>query len=313
MLHGPPRVGPAADPTAATPRLNDQGRWPAPRSPRRTPRSARTTTGSWLAGHSVWLPAHSARVAGMQRVLFALAAVGFLAGSLSWLGGARRAYQRALAVERRGLQAAQWRSLAAKDGLAGALLLSLVPVMVAEAVQGRTLAADWFLLLPPAAGACRRLGAGQRPPVGRSLGGGAGHGVCGPLRPGGAALRQRRPPARPPGQPRHRAAAGADRSATWPVRAPRDQGAAGGVATRLPSGGVHRGLVEAYGRLGGLDEEGVVELVRQGEFACCTSGSTRAGPSPFVTISPRSSSAHPPRGNLSPPGGQLESMGKLLG
>jgi serine phosphatase RsbU (regulator of sigma subunit) len=27
------------------------------------------------------------------------------------------------------------------------------------------------------------------------------------------------------------------------------------------------GLVEAYGRLGGLDEEGVVELVRQGEFA----------------------------------------------
>jgi Stage II sporulation protein E (SpoIIE) len=83
----------------------------------------------------------------MQRVLFALAAVGFLAGSLSWLLGARRAYHRALAVEHRGLQAAQWRSLAAKDGLAGALLLSPVPVMVAEAVQGRTLAADWFLLL----------------------------------------------------------------------------------------------------------------------------------------------------------------------
>jgi serine phosphatase RsbU (regulator of sigma subunit) len=50
-------------------------------------------------------------------------------------------------VKHRGLQAAQWRSLAAKDGLAGALLFSLVPVMVAEAVQGHTLAADWFLLL----------------------------------------------------------------------------------------------------------------------------------------------------------------------
>lgn len=83
----------------------------------------------------------------MQRVLFVLAAVGFLVGSLSWLAGARRAYHRALAAEHRGLQAAQWRSLAAKDGLAGALLLSLVPVMVAEAVQGRALVADWVLLL----------------------------------------------------------------------------------------------------------------------------------------------------------------------
>jgi hypothetical protein len=68
----------------------------------------------------------------MHRVLFVLAAAGFLAGSLSWLAGARRAYRRAVAVEHRGLQAAQWRSLAAKDGLAGALLLSLVPVLVAE-------------------------------------------------------------------------------------------------------------------------------------------------------------------------------------
>jgi hypothetical protein len=83
----------------------------------------------------------------MHRVLFLLAAAGFLAGSLSWLAGARRAYRRAVAVEHRGLQAAQWRSLAAKDGLAGALLLSLVPVLVAEALQDRTLPADWFLLL----------------------------------------------------------------------------------------------------------------------------------------------------------------------
>jgi hypothetical protein len=80
-------------------------------------------------------------------MIFLLVAVGFLVGSLSWVAGARRAYRRAVAVEHRGLEAAQWRSLAAKDGLAGALLLSLVPVMVAEAVQGRTVAADWFLLL----------------------------------------------------------------------------------------------------------------------------------------------------------------------
>jgi hypothetical protein len=83
----------------------------------------------------------------MHRVLFLLAAAGFLAGSLSWVAGARRAYHRALAVEHRGLRAAQWRSLAAKDGLAGALLLSLVPVLVANAVQGRTSVADWFLLV----------------------------------------------------------------------------------------------------------------------------------------------------------------------
>jgi Stage II sporulation protein E (SpoIIE) len=83
----------------------------------------------------------------MHRMLFVLAAVGFLVGSLSWLAGARRAYRRAVAVEHRGLQAAQWRSLAAKDGLAGALLLSLVPVLLAEAVQGATVAADWLLLL----------------------------------------------------------------------------------------------------------------------------------------------------------------------
>jgi hypothetical protein len=80
-------------------------------------------------------------------VLFLLAAVEFLAGSLSWVAGARRAYHRALVVEHGGLQAAQWRSLAAKDALAGALLLSLVPVLVATAVQGRTSAADWFLLV----------------------------------------------------------------------------------------------------------------------------------------------------------------------
>ena len=83
----------------------------------------------------------------MHGVLFLLAAAGFLAGSLSWIAGARRAYHRALAVEHRGLQAAQWRSLAAKDALAGALLLSLVPVLVPKAVQGRTSAADWFLLV----------------------------------------------------------------------------------------------------------------------------------------------------------------------
>jgi Stage II sporulation protein E (SpoIIE) len=83
----------------------------------------------------------------MHRVLFLLAAAGFLAGSLSWVAGARRAYHRAVAVEHRGLHAAQWRLLAAKDALAGALLLSLVPVLVAKAVQGRTSAADWFLLV----------------------------------------------------------------------------------------------------------------------------------------------------------------------
>jgi Stage II sporulation protein E (SpoIIE) len=84
---------------------------------------------------------------GMHRLLFSLAAAGFLAGSLSWVVGARRAYHRAVAVEHRGLQAAQWRSLAAKDGLAGALLLSLVPVLVAKTIQGRTSAADWFWLV----------------------------------------------------------------------------------------------------------------------------------------------------------------------
>ena len=83
----------------------------------------------------------------MHRVLFMLAAAGFLAGSLSWVTGARRAYRRAVAVEHRGLQAAQWRSLAAKDALAGALLLSLVPVLAAKAIQGRTSPADWFPLL----------------------------------------------------------------------------------------------------------------------------------------------------------------------
>lgn len=80
----------------------------------------------------------------MNRVLFSLAAVGFLAGSVSWLVGARRAYRRAEAVEHRGLRAAQWRSLAAKDALAGALLLSLVPLLVAKTIQGRTAPADWF-------------------------------------------------------------------------------------------------------------------------------------------------------------------------
>jgi Stage II sporulation protein E (SpoIIE) len=83
----------------------------------------------------------------MDRVLFSLAAVGFLAGSVSWLAGARRAYHRAVAVERRGLQAAQWRSLAAKDGLAGALLLSLVPLLVAKTIEGRTAPADWLWLV----------------------------------------------------------------------------------------------------------------------------------------------------------------------
>ena len=83
----------------------------------------------------------------MHRVLFSLAAAGFLAGSLSWMVGARRAYQRAVAVEHRGLEAAQWRSLAAKDALAGALLLSLVPLLVARTIQGRTSAVDWFWLV----------------------------------------------------------------------------------------------------------------------------------------------------------------------
>jgi hypothetical protein len=83
----------------------------------------------------------------MHRVLFSLAAAGFLAGSLSWMVGARRAYRRAVAVEHRGLEAAQWRSLAAKDALAGALLLSLVPLLVARTIQGRTSAADWFWLV----------------------------------------------------------------------------------------------------------------------------------------------------------------------
>jgi hypothetical protein len=80
----------------------------------------------------------------MHRVLFSLAAVGFLVGSLSWMRGARRAYRRAVAVEHRGLQVAQWRSLAAKDALAGALLLSLVPLLVARTIQGRTSPTDWF-------------------------------------------------------------------------------------------------------------------------------------------------------------------------
>ena len=90
----------------------------------------------------------------MHRVLFSLAAAGFLAGSLSWMVGAHRAYRRAVAVEHRGLEAAQWRSLAAKDGLAGGLLLSLVPVLVAKSFQGRTAPADCFWLMavvpPPA-------------------------------------------------------------------------------------------------------------------------------------------------------------------
>jgi Stage II sporulation protein E (SpoIIE) len=61
--------------------------------------------------------------------------------------GARRAYRRAVAVEHRGLQAAQWRSLAAKDALAGALLLSLVPLLVARTIQGRASPTDWFWLV----------------------------------------------------------------------------------------------------------------------------------------------------------------------
>jgi hypothetical protein len=40
------------------------------------------------------------------------------------------------------------------------------------------------------------------------------------------------------------------------------------VAPELPPIVVHTdGIIEAYGTLGGLDDEEVVELVRQGEFA----------------------------------------------
>jgi hypothetical protein len=60
------------------------------------------------------------------------------------------------------------------------------------------------------------------------------------------------------------------------------------------------GLLEAYGRWGGLDDQEVVRLVAQDEFACCTSGSTRAGPSGSATISLRSSSSSPQTGRPAP-------------
>jgi len=87
--------------------------------------------------------------AAMHRLLFLLAALGFLAASLSWLAGARRAYHRARAVEHRGLhaQAAQWRSIGAKDALAGALFVSLVPGLVAAAIQHQTSTAEVFLVV----------------------------------------------------------------------------------------------------------------------------------------------------------------------
>jgi hypothetical protein len=78
----------------------------------------------------------------VHRVLFLLGAAAFVAASLSWLVGARRAYRRARVVEHRGLEAAQWRSIAAKDGLAAALLLSVVPSLVVAATQARPTTAE---------------------------------------------------------------------------------------------------------------------------------------------------------------------------
>jgi Stage II sporulation protein E (SpoIIE) len=83
----------------------------------------------------------------MYRVLLVLAALGFLAASLSWLAGARRAYHRARVVEHRGLEAAQWRSIGAKDALAGVLFLSLVPGLAAAAIQGQTSIAALLLVI----------------------------------------------------------------------------------------------------------------------------------------------------------------------
>ena len=323
----------------------------------------------------------------MHRALFLLAAVGFLAGSLSWVARARRAYRRAVAVEHRGLQAAQWRSLAAKDALAGALLLSLVPVLVAKAVQGRTsAAADWFLLLAvvpllgslawirrfhPLAGlieteadyaqqqreradqeaelastVAARLRADNVETAGGVLlrtllhpaegvvggdflgtaaageavwfviGDVTGHGLEAAVTalrlkdlvlsavlvgssladalmlgnallvadPSGEALATMLwpatatgccatptpAPARPSGQRRHRhrrAVAGPHRAAAWPGRASGDPRVRGGAGARVPGAVYTDGLLEAYGRLGGLGEEEVVELVVQGEFA----------------------------------------------
>src|SRR4029450_13981397 len=83
----------------------------------------------------------------MHRVLFLLAALGFLAASLSWLAGARRASRRARLGEHRELHTAQWRSIGAKDALAGALFVGLVPGLVAAAIQHQTSTAEVLLVV----------------------------------------------------------------------------------------------------------------------------------------------------------------------
>lgn len=83
----------------------------------------------------------------MHRVVFSLAAVGCLAGSLSWLARSHRAVRRAHAAEHAGRHAPQWHSIAAKDRLVGALMVSLVPIMAAQAIQGQVSSADWLVLV----------------------------------------------------------------------------------------------------------------------------------------------------------------------
>lgn len=78
----------------------------------------------------------------MHHLIFALAAAGFLAGSISWLSTAYYARRRARALQHRGLDTDHWHSLAAKDGLAALLFLCLSVVAAAEAVEDRFSSAD---------------------------------------------------------------------------------------------------------------------------------------------------------------------------
>jgi hypothetical protein len=86
----------------------------------------------------------------MYAWVFVVAAVAFVLGAVPWIINSARARIRAIELERRGSekeQAAYWRSLAAKDGLAGVLLLSVGLTVLAKAVQGNDSGADLFLLV----------------------------------------------------------------------------------------------------------------------------------------------------------------------
>jgi hypothetical protein len=83
-------------------------------------------------------------------MVFLVAAVAFVLGAVPWIVNSARARTRAIELERRGSekeQAAYWRSLAAKDGLAGVLFLSLGLITLAKVAQRDVSGADLFLLV----------------------------------------------------------------------------------------------------------------------------------------------------------------------